>query len=140
MAWFWLIFAMGCVVVEIASPMFGFVLLGASSVVGAALAAAGYPLWLQILAVAIASLLSLTLLRPRILAKMSSSPGVQSRAEKLIGKVGKVVEPIDPVAGTGRIIVDGHDWAATAATSIAVGQLVVVDSSDGIRLNVRSKS
>mgnify|MGYP001565630778 CR=1 FL=1 len=140
MAWFWLIFAMGCVIIEIASPMFGFVLLGGSAVVGAALAAAGYPLWLQIVAVAIAAMLSLTLLRPRILAKIAVSPGVPSRAERLIGKVGKVVEPIDPVAGTGRIIVDGHDWAATAVTAIAVGSLVVVDASDGIRLSVRSKS
>ena len=140
MAWFWLIFAMGCVIIEIASPMFGFVLLGASAVVGAALAAGGYPLWVQIVAVGVASALSLTLLRPRILAKIASSPGVPSRDQKLVGKVGKVVEAIDPVSGTGRILIDGHDWAATAVTTIPAGTLVVVDSSDGIRLSVRSKA
>ena len=59
-----------------------------------------------------------------------------SRTEALMGETGQVTEAIDPVLGTGRVVVNGHDWAARSMDPIAVGTQVMVDGSDGIVLLV----
>jgi membrane protein implicated in regulation of membrane protease activity len=61
---------------------------------------------------------------------------VPSRPEKMLGQRGKVTEDIDPVAGVGRVVVGGDDWAARSDKPLPRGAEVVVDGHDGIVLHV----
>jgi len=61
---------------------------------------------------------------------------VRPRTEQLIAQRGRVTEAIDSVAGSGRVVVGGADWAARAEHPLAVGAEVVVDGADGITLHV----
>ena len=47
-----------------------------------------------------------------------------------------MTEPIDPVRGSGRVLVDGHDWAARAAVAVTPGMRVRIVGADGIVLLV----
>lgn len=134
----WLLFGVVCCAVEMLVPAFGFCLVGAAALVASAIAGSGYGFWAQIGAFGVGSALSLTVLRTRILKKIAAdAPGVPSRTEKLLGHSARVTEAIDPVTGAGRVLVDGHDWAAQAAEPISAGAEVKVEGADGIRLRVR---
>jgi len=61
---------------------------------------------------------------------------VPSRTAQLLGQRGRVTEPIDAVAGRGRVVVGGDDWAARAEQPLAEGAEVIVDGADGIVLHV----
>ena len=81
-------------------------------------------------------LITLGLIRPRFLARIQVENKLPSRAEALLGKVGKVTQVIDPSIGMGRVEVDGQDWAAMSAQYIEVGATVKIEGSDGIGLSV----
>lgn len=133
----WLVFALACAVIEIATPAFGFILVAGAAACAAAVCAAGYGMAVQLSVFAVVSVLSLTFLRSIILRKLGGSPGVPSRTDRLIGRTARVTEAIDPVTGNGRVIVDGHDWAAQSTAAVAAGEEVRVEGADGIRLSVR---
>jgi membrane protein implicated in regulation of membrane protease activity len=134
----WLIFGVLCCAVEMLVPAFGFCLVGAAALVSSVIASSGYGFWPQIIAFGLGSALALTVLRTRILNKLAAeAPGVPSRTDRLLGRPARVTEAIDPVTGAGRVLVDGHDWAALAAEPISAGAEVRIDGADGIRLRVR---
>lgn len=58
--------------------------------------------------------------------------------DSLPGLEGKVEQDI-PAGGTGEVRVSGQRWHATADMPLAAGTPIVVDSVDGLILNVRSK-
>lgn len=136
-ALFWLAAGIFCIVIEIATPSFGWLLIGVAGLIACAVAAAGYGMIWQMAAFGVAAVLLLYFLRPYIMRKLGPSPGVPSRTEKLVGMTARVTEAIDPVSGNGRVLVDGHDWAAQAGETIAVGAEVKIEGADGIRLRVR---
>lgn len=136
MIWIWLTGAFIAVVIEIATPSFGFVLVAAAAAAAAAMAAAGMGFPLQLVTFGAASLFLLLFLRPRILAKIGPSPGVPDRADRLVGRRGRVSEAIDPVSGRGRVLVEGQDWAAAHACAIPEGAEIVVEGHAGIKLVV----
>src|SRR5256885_14519122 len=106
----WLVFGVVCCAVEMLIPAFGFCLVGAAALVASTIAASGYGFWPQIAAFGLGSALALTVLRTRILHKLAAeAPGVPSRTDRLLGRSARVIEPIDPVSGAGRVLVDGHD-------------------------------
>src|ERR1700716_3191192 len=109
----WVIIALGAGILEVVVPAFGFVFVTLAALLAAVLALLGLVLALQVVAFAAASLLLLFVLRP-FFARRIVGPGVPSRTEALRGKLAEVTEAIDPVRGTGRVIVEGHDWAARA--------------------------
>ncbi len=58
--------------------------------------------------------------------------------DSLPGLEGRVLEEI-PAGGTGEVNVSGQRWHATSDTPLGVGTPIVVESVDGLTLNVRSK-
>jgi membrane protein implicated in regulation of membrane protease activity len=133
----WLIAALACGIIEVVVPAFGFVLVSAAAVVAAILSAAGFGPVAQGVTFAVSCGFFLTVLRSYILSRVEPSPGVPSRTERLVGKTGRVTEAIDPATGGGRILVDGHDWAARASEPISAGSEVRVEGAEGIQLAVR---
>lgn len=134
----WLVIGLVCCGVELLVPAFGMCLVGAAALVTSTIASAGYGFWPQMGAFIVGSALALTVLRTRIIKKLAAeAPGVPSRTDKLLGRSARVTEAIDPVTGNGRVLVDGHDWAALAPEAIAAGAEVRIEGADGIRLRVR---
>ena len=66
----------------------------------------------------------------------AATPGVDSRTERLVGQRAQVTEPIDPVLGTGRVVVAGDDWSARSDRALPSGTEVRIDGHDGIVLQV----
>lgn len=134
----WLVFALVCGILEVATPgLFGFILVGAAAVLAAIACELKQGVAVQLGVFAVAAAVLLTGLRSFILKRMGDSPGVPSRTERLVGHVGRVTEALDPVSGGGRVLVDGHDWAAQASEALAVGTQIRVEGADGIRLSVK---
>ena len=139
MALFWFVLASVLAVIEIFSPIFGFILVSIAAFVGSAAAEFGVSLAFQIMAFLVTLLFTFGLLRPRIVSKLYSKAKVLSRTEILFGKPGTVIEAIDPVRPFGRVHIQGEDWAAASSVVIGVGAEITVIGSEGIVLLVSPK-
>ena len=131
----WVIVALVAGILEVVVPAFGFLFVTLAALVAAMLALLAVSGAIQVVVFAAAALVFLLVLRPLFVHRLKST-GVPSRTEALQGKLAEVTEPIDPVRGSGRVFVDGHDWAARAAVAIAPGARVRIVGADGIVLLV----
>ncbi|ERK38751.1 nodulation efficiency protein NfeD [Segatella baroniae F0067] len=126
-----------CLILELSSGDF-YVTCFAIGAVGAAVSAAfGLPFWVQVLAWALCSVLSIWLIRPRLLGRLhANSHERPSNADALIGREGTVVEPVE-AGGFGYVQVDGDVWkAVTAGPTIGKGEKVRIVSRDSIVMTV----
>jgi membrane protein implicated in regulation of membrane protease activity len=131
----WVIVALGAGILEVVVPAFGFVFVTLAALAAALLALLSVGETTQVVVFAAATLFFLLVPR-RFFVHRLRGPGVPSRTEALEGKLAEVTEPIDPVRGSGRVLVQGHDWAARAAVPLSAGARVRVDGADGIVLIV----
>nr|WP_231747801.1 NfeD family protein [Auraticoccus cholistanensis] len=109
------------------------VMLAAGALAGglAALALPGL-WWLHVLVAAVVATATLGLLRPTLLARVRSMPGYRSSVSALVGRAGRVTEPVDAVSGA--VKVDGQIWSARSydeSMQIGVGTEVEVFELDG---------
>ena len=134
----YLIIAFGCFVGELFTMEFSLTCLGIGCL-GAALAAwLGSALWLQIAVFTLVSVVCWLGVRPLALKYFyNKSKDVKAPADDVIGKqaVGEIA--IDPVQGTGRVLVKGESWKATAAKPLATGTQCVVEKLNGVTLFVK---
>lgn len=133
---YWLVLAILAAIVEVLSPLFGFIFVTVAALAAGILGALGVPLMGQLLTFGVALFVCLALIRPRVVARLVPATGVPSRTDRLKGVRGLVVEAIDPVQGTGRVVVEGDDWAARSTIPLPVGTPVIVREADGIMLHV----
>ena len=134
----WAIIAIVFGIAEVVLPSFSCIFIaGAAAVVAIVALFPIVGLQIQMTVFAVAVITGLVFLRPKLLAKTQKSQGVISRTDALIGKLGVITAPVDPVAGFGRAAIEGHDWAAKSDTHLDVNTKVIVLSADGIVLNVR---
>jgi membrane protein implicated in regulation of membrane protease activity len=131
----WMVMAIVALAVEATNLNLNCLFGGLAALLAGTLAALGVPPVGQILGFAVAALLIPMLLRPRLLRRLGGV-GVLSRTDALIGQTARVTKAIDPASGPGRILVQGHDWAASSTEPILEGALVEVLGSDGIVLLV----
>lgn len=132
----WLVLAILAAIVEVLSPFFGFIFVTVAALVAGVLGALGLSVPGQLLVFGVSLFVCLALIRPRLIARIAPAVGVPSRTDRLLGARGRVVEPIDPIEGTGRVLVDGTDWAARSTLALPVGADIVVCGADGITLEV----
>ena len=59
-----------------------------------------------------------------------------TNADRLIGREGIVIVPLNATEGKGQVKVDGQIWSAKADTDIAEGVKVTVRSIEGVKLVV----
>ncbi len=93
-------------------------------------------LWVQVAVFTVASVALLLLTRPLAL-RLVKKDFTPTNADRIIGMVGVVTEPIT-LDETGRVRVDGLDWAAKAKMPIAAGTRVSVDAISGATVTVHS--
>ena len=132
----WTVLGVVALAIEIAHLGLIFLFVGIAAIIAGILAAIGIPLAGQLIGFALAAIILPALLRPRLLRRLHGSKGVISRTDALIGHTGTVTHTIDPIEARGRILVGGHDWAASSTERIEAGSLVEVLGSDGIVLLV----
>jgi len=110
------------------------------AVVAGALALFEVAVWLQVMAFIVVSIAALIGLRG--FARRSSEPSYPVGAKRYADAQGMVVEPVDRIAGTGRVRVETEIWRATTDQDevIAIGTEVRVIDVRGARLVVAPKS
>lgn len=127
----WLAVALAAFGIELATVSFIMLFVAIAALLAAALGQLGASIPVQIVVFGAASLLLPVLLRKGLLQRISGR-GVLSRTDALVGADGLVTEALDPVVGTGRVLVSGQDWAARATVPVPRGATVKVVGADGI--------
>ena len=132
----WLILIFVCVTIELLTLEFTFLMIGLSSVVGLVSSITGLPWWAQILIAALAALLLLFLVRPKLLHRLHESGEVNLQGiEALMGMAGEVTRSFE--RGAGEVtLVNGDVWTARLSPAVQprdpdVGERIVVTAIEG---------
>lgn len=98
----------------------------------------GVGIWVQITVFVLASAVALALTRP-LMKKLVNTKAVPTNADRVLGVVCKVTEPIDNENSTGAVYVDGKTWSARSVdgSTVSVGTQVTVESMEGVKLFVK---
>lgn len=138
--WFWVILSAFLVVGEIFTAGFFILPFGIGAAVSAALAFMGFGLvaqWVAFLIVSVALLLPLK----RFADSVTPDSGVGVAADRVIGKVGLVLEAVQPHGVTGRVRLGSEEWRAASDSeeTIPEGASVEVQRIDGTHVVVRPR-
>lgn len=100
-------------------------------------AALGAPIWLQIVVFLAVSAGLLALLRP-FARKFINAKVTPTNVDANIGKTAVVVEPIDNIRGTGRVMLGSVDWTARSADDSVIEKdaLVRILRIEGVKVCV----
>jgi len=134
----WVIIAMLCLLIELSSGDLFLLCFAIGALLTAIVAACGGGIAWQIIAFALASALSLLLVRPALLKRLHKPQNERlSNAEAIIGREGRVSQTIE-ANGYGRVAIDGDDWKACGINGCAIPQdaRVRVLSMDSIIITV----
>jgi membrane protein implicated in regulation of membrane protease activity len=135
---YWFIAAFFFFLLEIFIPGFIVGSIGLGCLLAAFGAFLHLPLWFNIILFIVGFFIGITMLKP-LLKRLDKTTELKTNVDGMIGKKGKVIEPIDPLQGTGRVRIDGDDWKAitTSNQNIPTGTMVEVLAIESIVLTVR---
>jgi membrane protein implicated in regulation of membrane protease activity len=117
--------------------------VGVSCIVAAAMSLFGLSLHEEVIIGLLAFAVAWVTLRPWLLRlHFRNETGLTIHSLDLIGKIGVVSQAIDPIAGSGRVVVENQDWKAVALYDgvFNCGEQVEIVSVDGAKLFVRPVS
>ena len=137
--WIWLGVFLLLVIVEIATTGLTTIWFAAGSLIAFILACLKAPLWAQIVAFVVISVVLLIFTRP-ILMKVLKVGNTRTNVDELIGKTAKVISQIDNLQGKGDAIVNGQEWTARAQRDdmiIAEDTMVEIVAISGVKLVVK---
>lgn len=136
----YLIIALGCFVGELFTMEFSLTCLGIGLLGAAAAAWLGTALWMQIVVFALVAMSCWIGVRPVALKHLyGKTKEMKTPAEDVLGKNAVVEVAIDPLHDTGRVLVNGESWKATAANALPKGTACVVEKLNGVTLFVKEK-
>jgi membrane protein implicated in regulation of membrane protease activity len=122
----WAVIAIACLILELSSGDFFIICFSIGAVFAIISAVLGLSVYWQIFIFAIFSLLSVLFVRPVALRYLhKNDPNKPSNADALLGRTGKVTEPIS-AGQSGYVQIDGDMWKAVSQQNIAVGETVRV--------------
>ena len=138
--WFWVILSAFLIVGEIFTAGFFILPFGIGAAAAAALAFMGGGLvwqWVVFLVVSVGLLLPLK----RFADRITPESGIGVAADRVIGKVGLVLEEVQPHGVTGRVRIGSEEWRAASDSeeTIAEGVTVEVQRIDGTHVVVRPR-
>ena len=134
---YWLGAAAIFVVIEIITMGLTTIWFAGGALVGAVMAAFSLPLWSQIIAFVIVSVILLILTRPWAL-KYLNSRTVRTNADSLIGQTALVTQDIDNLNAKGQV--KGQIWTARSISDdvqLHEGQKVMIESISGVKVIVK---
>ena len=122
----WAIIAIVCLILELSSGDFFIICFSIGAVFAVISEVCGLSIYWQIFIFSIFSLLSVLFVRPVALRYLhKNDPNKPSNADALLGRTGKVTEPIS-AGQSGYVQIDGDMWKAVSQQDIAVGETVRV--------------
>ena len=136
---FWLVIAIIMLIVEVVTTGLATLWFALGAIVAMVMDLCGAPFTSQIVVMAIISVASFVLCMIWIRPKLESlrKKNVQrTNADRLIGREGVVIVPLNGAEGKGQVKIDGQIWSAKADTDIAEGIKVTVKSIEGVKLVV----
>lgn len=135
----WIAIAIVCLIIELGSGDFFVTCFAIGALCAMLTSFLCVPLWFQILAFALCSVLSIIFIRPSLLKHVHNRKERLSNADALIGRTGTVIEAIAP-EGFGYVKVDGDEWKAQTQTqtdtTINVGETVRIVARNSIIVRV----
>lgn len=128
----WFIAAVVLAASELLAGEFTLLMLGGGALITAGLSLTGIPLWAQLLAFGVSTVLLIIFVKPALTRHAGTPLVLDTSANALVGSHGTVTEPFSACGG--QIRLDGSVWSARAldpASSFAVGDDVTVVDIDG---------
>ena len=135
----WLVVAIIMLVIEVVTTGLATLWFALGAIVAMVMDLCGAPLTSQIIVMAIVSVASFILCMIWISPKLESlrKKNIQrTNADRLIGREGVVIVPLNGAEGKGQVKIDGQVWSAKADTDIAEGIKVTVKAIEGVKLVV----
>lgn len=127
----WLILIFVCVIIELLTLEFTFLMLACGSVAGLGANLLGWEWWVQILVAAAVSVLLLLTIRPVLLRYMRRGEDpTPSNVAALNGMSGRVVSPIADTTGLVKLA-NGETWTARLASE---SDQRVIDTGASVRV------
>ena len=141
MVLFWLLITGVLIVAEAATVNLITIWFAGGSLAALIAAALGAPLWLQIVLFLAVSAVLLLSLRP-FARRIGKDKDYATNVDSNIGKLAVVVEPIDNLRGTGRVMIGPVDWTARSedGSVIAEGEKVRVLRVEGVKVCVEREA
>ena len=136
---YWLGAAAIFIVIEIITMGLTTIWFAGGALVGAVMAAFSLPLWNQIVAFALVSVILLILTRPWAL-KYLNGRTVRTNVDSLIGQTALVTQDIDNLNAKGQVKVKGQIWTARSISDdvqLHEGQKVTIESISGVKVIVK---
>ena len=135
----WLVFAIIMFVIEVVTTGLATIWFAVGALVAMVMDLCGAPLVAQIAVMAGVSIVCFVLCMIWIKPKLESlrKKNIQrTNADRLIGKDGVVIVPLNRTEGKGQVKIDGQVWSAKSDTDIAEGIKVTVKAIEGVKLVV----
>jgi membrane protein implicated in regulation of membrane protease activity len=136
----WIIAAVILFIVEIFAPSFIFGSVAMGCFAAGVVSIFDFGIKIQLIAFAIGTLIAFFGIRPFVLKYLHKrSDKIKTNVDALIGKTGRVTEPINSSKNEGRIIVEGDDWRAETENNeiINIGEKIVIVRVDSTILIVK---
>ncbi|MCR5328506.1 MAG: NfeD family protein [Saccharofermentans sp.] len=135
----WLVIAIIMLVIEVVTTGLATLWFAVGALVAMVMDLCGAPLVAQIAVMAGVSIICFVLCMIWIKPKLESlrKKNIQrTNADRLIGRDGIVIVPLNRTEGKGQVKIDGQVWSAKADTDIAEGIKVTVKAIEGVKLVV----
>ena len=135
----WLIIFVVMIIIEAATTSLATIWFAAGALVAMIMDLCGAPHNLQIIVMAVISVVTFIICMVWIRPKLESlrRANIQkTNADRIIGMEGVVIVPIDPVEGKGQVKVEGQVWSAKSKGTIEEGEKVKIKAIEGVKLIV----
>ncbi len=138
MTWVWLGLTVVLLVFEICTTSLTSIWFAAGSLTAFILTLFDLPLWVQIVAFVVMSVLLLIFTRP-LVEKVLKVGKAKTNIDELIGKRAKVLVEIDNMKGVGYVVVDGKEWTARSDSDKVIPEDAMVEILEisGVKLIVK---
>lgn len=118
----WTLVSIVCLILELSNGDFYVMCFAIGALCTAVISAFGLGFYGQLAVFAVASVLCIFFVRPFALKYLHRNRTDRlSNADALIGRIGRVSEPIES-DGYGRVAIDGDDWKAVSADNSFIGR------------------
>lgn len=137
--WIWLAAIVVFIVVEVLTTGITTIWFAGGSLVAAILSLVHAPIWVQIAAFLVVSILLLIFTRPILVNKLKLGQ-TKTNIDSLIGQTARVIVAIDNHMDVGYAVLNGQEWTARAeddSVKISENALVEVVAISGVKLIVK---
>lgn len=139
--WFWLILFLVLLVVEAATLSLTTIWFAGGALVAFIVSMIFDNRVPEFIVFGAVSLALLFFVRPSALRRFNRRR-TKTNVEAVIGKTVRVIEAVNNLADTGRVKLDGMEWAAVCVDDnmiLSVGEFAVVERVEGVKLVIRNK-